>query len=53
MARSPGPWRQLAEGSLWRILISARVSSIFERLGWASEVRWTNPERLARIAARR
>jgi hypothetical protein len=36
-----------------QIDISARVISIFERLGWASEVRWTNPERLARIAARR
>jgi stearoyl-CoA desaturase (delta-9 desaturase) len=32
---------------------SARVISVFEWLGWAFEVRWTNPERLARIAARR
>jgi len=35
-----------------QIDISARLIWIFERLGWVSEVRWTNPERLARIAAR-
>jgi stearoyl-CoA desaturase (Delta-9 desaturase) len=35
-----------------QIDISARVIWILEKLGWAREVRWTNPERLARIAAR-
>jgi stearoyl-CoA desaturase (delta-9 desaturase) len=28
---------------------SARVIWIFERLGWASDVRWPNPERLAKL----
>jgi stearoyl-CoA desaturase (Delta-9 desaturase) len=32
--------------------ISARVIWIFERLGWIWDVRWTNPERLARITVR-
>lgn len=36
-----------------QIDISARVISVSARLGWASEVRWTNPQRLARTAARR
>ncbi|MEV5541845.1 acyl-CoA desaturase [Saccharopolyspora shandongensis] len=33
--------------------ISARVIWIFERLGWASHVRWPTPRRLARLAADR
>ncbi|MEV4315498.1 acyl-CoA desaturase [Actinocrispum sp. NPDC049592] len=32
-----------------QIDISARVIWIFERFGWVSDVRWTNPARLARI----
>jgi stearoyl-CoA desaturase (delta-9 desaturase) len=32
-----------------QIDISARVIWVLERLGWASDVRWTNPARLARI----
>ncbi|MCS7483501.1 acyl-CoA desaturase [Umezawaea endophytica] len=32
--------------------LSAGVIRIFERLGWATDVRWTNPDRLARISAR-
>jgi stearoyl-CoA desaturase (delta-9 desaturase) len=35
-----------------QIDISARVIWIFEKLGWVSDVRWTNPERLARITTR-
>ena len=31
--------------------ISARVIWLLERLGWAYDVRWSNPRRLARIAA--
>ncbi|HET9141162.1 acyl-CoA desaturase [Actinophytocola sp.] len=31
--------------------ISARVIWIFERLGWIWDVRWSNPQRLARITA--
>ncbi|HWO68742.1 MAG TPA: acyl-CoA desaturase [Umezawaea sp.] len=31
--------------------ISAGVIRIFEKAGWATDVRWTNPERLARISA--
>jgi stearoyl-CoA desaturase (delta-9 desaturase) len=34
-----------------QIDISARLIWIFEKLGWASEVRWTDPARLTRIAA--
>jgi stearoyl-CoA desaturase (Delta-9 desaturase) len=34
-----------------QIDIAARVIWIFERLGWVSDVRWTNPTRLARITA--
>jgi stearoyl-CoA desaturase (delta-9 desaturase) len=32
--------------------ISARVIWVFERLGWANEVRWPTTRRLARISAR-
>jgi stearoyl-CoA desaturase (delta-9 desaturase) len=32
-----------------QIDISARVIWIFEKLNWVSDVRWTNPERLARL----
>jgi stearoyl-CoA desaturase (delta-9 desaturase) len=32
-----------------QIDISARLIWIFEKLNWVSDVRWTNPERLARI----
>ncbi|RZS32779.1 stearoyl-CoA desaturase (delta-9 desaturase) [Herbihabitans rhizosphaerae] len=35
-----------------QIDISARVIWIFEKLGWVSDVRWTTPDRLARISAR-
>ena len=35
-----------------QIDISARVIWALEKLGWASDVRWTNPARLARISAR-
>jgi stearoyl-CoA desaturase (delta-9 desaturase) len=31
--------------------ISARVIWLLEKLGWAYDVRWSNPQRLARIAA--
>jgi stearoyl-CoA desaturase (delta-9 desaturase) len=34
-----------------QIDISARLIWIFERLGWASDVRWPTPRRLARLAA--
>jgi stearoyl-CoA desaturase (delta-9 desaturase) len=34
-----------------QIDISARVIWFLEKLGWASDVRWTNPDRLARITA--
>jgi stearoyl-CoA desaturase (delta-9 desaturase) len=34
-----------------QIDISARVIWIFEKLGWVSGVRWTNPARLARSTA--
>jgi len=34
-----------------QIDISARVIWIFEKLGWASKVRWSSPQRLARIQA--
>ncbi|HEY4023326.1 MAG TPA: acyl-CoA desaturase [Pseudonocardiaceae bacterium] len=34
-----------------QIDISARVIWIFEKFGWASNVRWPTPQRLARIAA--
>jgi stearoyl-CoA desaturase (delta-9 desaturase) len=34
-----------------QIDISARVIWTFERLGWVTDVRWTNPTRLARITA--
>lgn len=36
-----------------QIDISARVIWIFEKLGWVSDVRWTNSERLVRITARK
>jgi len=32
--------------------ISARVIWVFEKLGWAYDVRWSKPERLARLSAR-
>ncbi len=32
--------------------ISAGVIRLFEKAGWATDVRWTNPERLARVTAR-
>ncbi len=32
--------------------MSARLIAIFEKFGWAREVRWPTPRRLARIAAR-
>jgi stearoyl-CoA desaturase (Delta-9 desaturase) len=32
--------------------ISARVIQAFEKLGWATSVRWPTPKRLARIAAK-
>ncbi|HEX5118432.1 MAG TPA: fatty acid desaturase [Pseudonocardiaceae bacterium] len=32
--------------------ISARMIQIFESLGWARDVRWPTPQRLARLAAR-
>jgi stearoyl-CoA desaturase (Delta-9 desaturase) len=35
-----------------QIDISARLIWIFEKLHWVSDVRWTNPERLARITSR-
>ena len=35
-----------------QIDISARVIWIFERLGWAYDVRWPTPRRLAKLAAR-
>jgi len=35
-----------------QIDISARLIWIFEKLGWAHEVRWPTPQRLAKIAAR-
>jgi stearoyl-CoA desaturase (delta-9 desaturase) len=35
-----------------QIDISARTIWIFERLGWAYDVRWPTPQRLARLAAR-
>jgi stearoyl-CoA desaturase (delta-9 desaturase) len=34
-----------------QIDISARIIGIFEKLRWVSDVRWTNPARLARITA--
>jgi len=34
-----------------QIDMSARVIWLFEKLGWAWQVRWPNPERLARITA--
>ena len=34
-----------------QIDISARVIWLFEKFGWASNVRWPTPQRLARIAA--
>jgi len=34
-----------------QIDISARLIWIFEKLGWASKVRWSSPQRLARIQA--
>ncbi|HTJ36816.1 MAG TPA: acyl-CoA desaturase [Dactylosporangium sp.] len=34
-----------------QIDISARLIWVFERLGWAWDVRWPTPERLARISA--
>ena len=34
-----------------QIDISARVIWIFERFGWAHDVRWPTPQRLARLAA--
>jgi stearoyl-CoA desaturase (Delta-9 desaturase) len=37
---------------MWQIDISARVIWIFERLGWAHDVRWPTPRRLARLTAR-
>ena len=36
-----------------QIDISARIIAIFERLGWAYDVRWPTPGRLARLAASR
>ncbi|HEY1973014.1 MAG TPA: acyl-CoA desaturase [Pseudonocardia sp.] len=36
-----------------QIDITARVIWIFERLGWAREVRWPTPDRIARLAAAR
>jgi len=36
-----------------QIDISARVIAILERLGWADDIRWPAPERLARLAASR
>jgi hypothetical protein len=38
---------------LGQIDISARIIAILERLGWAYDVRWPTPERLARVAASR
>jgi stearoyl-CoA desaturase (delta-9 desaturase) len=35
-----------------QIDISARVIWVFEKLGWAYDVRWSKPERLARLSAR-
>jgi stearoyl-CoA desaturase (Delta-9 desaturase) len=35
-----------------QIDISARVVWLFEKLGWVWDVRWSSPERLARITAR-
>ncbi len=36
-----------------QIDMSARVIAVFERLGWAHDVRWPTPRRLARLAATR
>jgi len=36
-----------------QIDISARVIAILERLGWAYDIRWPTPQRLARLAASR
>ena len=36
-----------------QIDMSARVIAVFERLGWAYDVRWPTPQRLARLAATR
>jgi len=36
-----------------QIDITARIIAVFERLGWASEVRWPTPRRLARLTAAR
>jgi len=36
-----------------QIDVSARVIAILERLGWADDIRWPAPERLARLAASR
>jgi stearoyl-CoA desaturase (delta-9 desaturase) len=36
-----------------QIDMSARVIAILERLGWAYDVRWPTPQRLARLAATR
>ena len=36
-----------------QIDISARIIAILERLGWAYDIRWPTPERLARLAASR
>jgi stearoyl-CoA desaturase (delta-9 desaturase) len=36
-----------------QIDMSARVIAIFERLGWAHDVRWPTPQRLARLTATR
>jgi stearoyl-CoA desaturase (delta-9 desaturase) len=35
-----------------QIDISARLIWLFEKAGWAWDVRWPSPQRLARIAAR-
>jgi stearoyl-CoA desaturase (Delta-9 desaturase) len=32
--------------------ISARVIQAFEKLGWATSVRWPTPRRLERLAAK-
>jgi stearoyl-CoA desaturase (Delta-9 desaturase) len=36
-----------------QIDISARIIAILERLGWAYDIRWPTPQRLARLAASR
>ena len=53
LARLTAPTRPAARHGVLRGQLdpSARVIWVFEKLGWAREVRWPKPERLARLRA--